>query len=263
MKNRRIIIVALLVALLQVCNLSLAQEAEPNYLRFYHLSYFNSDFFIKAYDTGTCVFEFSNGKMMKSKNHTEPNGNMMIFVQLPTEEDSIIATILFNNEELGYFVSFLKRTKANYTKWLDKDTKGKERKMSRDVDYSSEMMMVNWYNPTYYTNLVNSPLGQALQECYHLDNAAWHTDVWFQNHVTYRRQWLQNRFAWLDANIMAMHVPNDVNIDGVVNISDVTALIGMVMGNGGPVMITGDINGDEDVNITDVTELINLLMSSI
>ena len=116
---------------------------------------------------------------------------------------------------------------------------------------------------SYYTNLVNSPLGRALQDCYHLDNYAWDTNVWFQNNATFRRQWLQNRFAWLDANIMAMHVPNDVNIDGVVNISDVTTLIGMVMGSGEPMMITGDINGDGTVNITDITELINLLMSSI
>ena len=116
---------------------------------------------------------------------------------------------------------------------------------------------------SYYSKFVNSPEGQALQTCYHLDNEAWNTDHWFQNQATFRRQWLQNRFAWLDANIMAMHVPNDVNIDGVVNITDVTPLIGMVLGEGEPVMITGDINGDETVNITDITELISLLLASI
>ena len=114
---------------------------------------------------------------------------------------------------------------------------------------------------SYYTNLVNSKLGQALQTCYHLENQAWGTDLWFQNQATFRRQWLQSRFTWLDTNIMAMHMPNDVNIDGVVNITDVTTLIGMVLGDGEPVMITGDINGDGIVNVTDITELITLLLS--
>ena len=129
MRAQRAIVTTLLLALLQVCNLSLAQEAEPNYLRYYHLSYFGREFFIKAYDTGTCVMELSNGKMVKSKGHTGPTGDMMIFVQMPTIGNSENASILLNNEELGYFVSFLKRMKNTYVKWLERDTKGKERKM--------------------------------------------------------------------------------------------------------------------------------------
>ena len=115
----------------------------------------------------------------------------------------------------------------------------------------------------YYTNLVNSPTGQALQSSYHLENEAWGTDLWFQNQATFRQQGLQNRFEWLDTNIMALHMPNDVNIDGVVNITDVTTLIGMVLGDGEPIMVTGDINGDGIVNVTDITELITMLLSSI
>ena len=74
-----------------------------------------------------------------------------------------------------------------------------------------------------------------------------------------RRYWLRSRYEWLDANIMALHVPNDVNIDGAVNIADVTELIGMLLG-GDVIIATGDINGDESVTITDVTELISILM---
>ena len=115
---------------------------------------------------------------------------------------------------------------------------------------------------SYYMNFVNSPLGRALQDCYHLDNKVWDTNRWFQNAATDRLMWLQRRYSWLDSNIMSFHVPNDVNIDGVVNISDVTELIKMVMGSTRS-LITGDINGDEEVNISDVTSLTNLLLNSI
>ena len=152
MRAQRAIVTTLLLALLQVCNLSLAQEAEPNYLRYYHLSYFNREFFIKAYDTGTCVMELSNGKMVKSKSHTEPTGDMMIFVQMPTVGNSENASILLNNEELGYFVSFLKRMKNTYVKWLERDTKGKERKMRNDLEFESHMMPISWDNPTRWTS---------------------------------------------------------------------------------------------------------------
>ena len=106
----------------------------------------------------------------------------------------------------------------------------------------------------------NSSEGYALQSSYNLDNIAWDRALYYQNIATSRRQWLTRRFNWLDANIMALHVPHDVNIDGVVNISDVTSLINMLLG-AHPRMITGDINGDSDINIGDVTALINLLLA--
>jgi len=119
---------------------------------------------------------------------------------------------------------------------------------------------VNDVNSAFNT-FTNSQEGYALQSSFHLDNLAWDRDIWFQNNATYRRQWLIKRFTWLDSNIMALHIPNDVNIDGVVSITDVTMLINMVLG-GNTAMITGDINGDEAVTIADVTALITILLQN-
>lgn len=105
----------------------------------------------------------------------------------------------------------------------------------------------------------NSPEGFGLQASYRLDNIAWNLQQMFQNTATNRRQWLVNRFSWLDNKILAMRVPNDVNIDGDVNITDVTSLINMLLG-GESKMITGDIDGDGNINISDVTSLINILL---
>jgi hypothetical protein len=52
----------------------------------------------------------------------------------------------------------------------------------------------------------------------------------------------------------------DVNLDGEINIADVTALIDIILGGNGST--TGaDVNGDGEVNIADVTALIDYLLS--
>ena len=62
---------------------------------------------------------------------------------------------------------------------------------------------------------------------------------------------------------LAMTVRGDVNGDGSVNISDVTALINYLLsGNAVGVNLGGaDVNQDGNVNISDVTALINYLLS--
>ena len=55
------------------------------------------------------------------------------------------------------------------------------------------------------------------------------------------------------------HLRGDVNSDGTVDISDVTALVNLILSstNSNPY---GDVNGDGDVNISDVTELVNIIL---
>ena len=55
----------------------------------------------------------------------------------------------------------------------------------------------------------------------------------------------------------------DVNHDGKLNISDVTALINYLLtnGEGDGCAICGDMTGDGNVTIADVTTLINYLLS--
>ena len=55
----------------------------------------------------------------------------------------------------------------------------------------------------------------------------------------------------------------DVDHDGSINISDVTALIDMLLGNeGAGCPICADVDGNHDVNISDVTALIDMLLTS-
>ena len=55
-------------------------------------------------------------------------------------------------------------------------------------------------------------------------------------------------------------IKGDVNGDGKVNVSDVTALINMILGITTTDQARADVNGDGKVNVSDVTALINLIL---
>ena len=61
-------------------------------------------------------------------------------------------------------------------------------------------------------------------------------------------------------NIVGINEPGDVNGDGGINISDVTALIDLLL-SGGETSAGADVNGDGHVDISDVTALIDRLLS--
>ena len=54
--------------------------------------------------------------------------------------------------------------------------------------------------------------------------------------------------------------PGDINGDGEVNVSDVTALINKILGSSTYSNAVCDINGDGEINVSDVTALINLIL---
>ena len=59
-------------------------------------------------------------------------------------------------------------------------------------------------------------------------------------------------------------IPGDVNSDGSVNISDVTALIDYLLSGELETFdaVAADVNGDDSINISDVTALIDMLLGS-
>ena len=61
--------------------------------------------------------------------------------------------------------------------------------------------------------------------------------------------------------LLSARADGDVNGDGKVNVSDVTALINMILGVIPKDLTSGDINGDGNVNVSDVTALVNLILN--
>ena len=56
------------------------------------------------------------------------------------------------------------------------------------------------------------------------------------------------------------NITGDINGDGEVNVSDVTALINKILGSSTYSNAVCDINGDGEINVSDVTALINLIL---
>ena len=55
-------------------------------------------------------------------------------------------------------------------------------------------------------------------------------------------------------------ITGDINGDGEVNVSDVTALINKILGSSTYTDAVCDINGDGEINVSDVTALINMIL---
>lgn len=53
----------------------------------------------------------------------------------------------------------------------------------------------------------------------------------------------------------------DVNEDGAVNVSDVTMLVSMILGNSSQSDVA-DVNGDNEVNVSDVTALVSIILGN-
>ena len=110
---------------------------------------------------------------------------------------------------------------------------------------------------------LNAKEGRAMEASYVLDNLAWnHKSRWFDYDLSRQILWFWIRYDWLDGKILDLRVPYDINLDGVVNVSDVTTLIGGILGNEQIYDVVANVNGDDYVNVADVTELIQVILNN-
>lgn len=109
---------------------------------------------------------------------------------------------------------------------------------------------------------LNSKEGRAMEASFPLDNIVWERNRRFDPYVSGHIMWVWVRYDWLDGQILALRVPYDVNFDGIVDVSDVTALIGGVLGSNTVYKVVADVNGDDTVDVGDVTDLISFILSN-
>lgn len=70
---------------------------------------------------------------------------------------------------------------------------------------------------------------------------------------------MARKVRWLNTQ-WGENLPGDVNADGRVNVSDVTALVNMILRIEPTNFDTADVNGDRRVNTSDLTALINIIL---
>jgi len=73
-----------------------------------------------------------------------------------------------------------------------------------------------------------------------------------------------NKYTVADITDQYSHITGDVDLDGMVNIADVTTLINLLLTGQNDINIypQADVDGDEMVNISDVTALISILLNA-
>ena len=74
-------------------------------------------------------------------------------------------------------------------------------------------------------------------------------------------QYLEGESQPVEVNFTISALPGDVNGDGIVNVSDVTALVNLILGTEQYATTVCDINGDGEVNVSDVTTLVNMILN--
>ena len=106
--------------------------------------------------------------------------------------------------------------------------------------------------------------------CYALNDNSSTGDnlVWFQTLGTDASPLLEGLVVYYDVATESytntappIIEPGDVNGDGEVNVSDVTMLVSIILGNT-PMIDAADVNGDGEVNVSDVTALVSIILGN-
>ena len=114
---------------------------------------------------------------------------------------------------------------------------------------------------TYLRGFRDSAEGKALQSSLPLNGLVYGNSLSVSSLVASRVGWYTSRRNWLETNIMAMNPLGDVNISGTIDVSDVTAMIDMVLKNYVISPWATDINADGKIDVTDVTLLIQMVLN--
>ena len=104
--------------------------------------------------------------------------------------------------------------------------------------------------------------GQGLEKSITLDEQVYGRSVSLLSQIIARRSWISSRRAWMDQAVEALNPLGDVNVDGHIDVTDVTILIQAVLDDRFDKVYAADVNGDGEVNITDVIQLINTVLAS-
>lgn len=117
-----------------------------------------------------------------------------------------------------------------------------------------------------YKNYLNgfrqSADGIALNSSFELDKLVYGRVMTVLANTVGRNSWMANRYVWLNRTITALNPLGDVDVDGDVDITDVTTLISAVLNDRIDGVYAADVTGDGVVNISDVTSLIMIVLEN-
>ena len=108
----------------------------------------------------------------------------------------------------------------------------------------------------YMKEFRRSAEGIGVENSIPLDKLVYNRPISVLGFTTSRATWINNRRPWLDNAINALNPLGDVNVDGKVDITDITLLINALLLGTEDKVYAGDVTEDGNVNISDVIALI-------
>ncbi|MBR4829341.1 MAG: CotH kinase family protein [Muribaculaceae bacterium] len=115
----------------------------------------------------------------------------------------------------------------------------------------------------YLSRFETSSEGVALNKSLSYEGLLWNTTLdSLHDIVTDRIIWYNTRNNWMKKKMKSTYPVGDTNLDGVVDISDVTSLIDMLLGTSTMYRHAADVNLDGQPSISDATTLIDMLLAA-
>ena len=102
--------------------------------------------------------------------------------------------------------------------------------------------------------------GNAMVSCYTYDKIVYNRGTLFSITLNARRTWINNRYPWIDNMITSMCPLGDLNTDGIVDVSDISDLIDVLLTGSPRVRYIGDMDGNGVVDVSDAAILISTIL---
>ncbi|MBO4589414.1 MAG: BspA family leucine-rich repeat surface protein [Bacteroidaceae bacterium] len=134
---------------------------------------------------------------------------------------------------------------------------------SFDLHGVTDISYMFYYNPSLYKIYVAGEWDMS-----NVQSSSWMflgcSSIVGGNGTQYDYNYLDNTYARIDApgtpGYFTLKLKQgDVNGDGAVNVTDVTMLVSIILGNT-PSIAAADVNDDTQVNVTDVTALVSIIL---
>ena len=114
----------------------------------------------------------------------------------------------------------------------------------------------------YLTQFGQSEEGVGMNASFALNKLVYGSNLSVTTNVNGRKSWYQYRYLWLDNAVLALIPRGDVNLDGSVDVGDLTSLIDMILTGAGQFRCPADMDLDGNVDIADITLLIDKLLGA-
>ena len=103
-------------------------------------------------------------------------------------------------------------------------------------------------------------MGLMLQRASEYERLRWNHTLNPRISINEAIAWLTERKEWIDQHINEFYITGDSNLDYVLDVADVNAMINMALGMQPAKLELADMNADRKIDVEDVNLLMNKIL---